>query len=372
LQKPFFLLILALTIIGGAQAPCVPAWAQPSKPSADSKADPGGFAGLLATVNKNPNNVAQLDHVRLLSTDKELDERVDIDAIHKYIVTACATVTTFFNNTKHGKPIGLSVNCDLLPGGQAVYQLQVRPVERQDTKLALGLNDALQKVKVPAVTGPISLQILMKVWYPKADAMAFFKKGFALQKADKNQEAVQQYSQAIAIDPTHTEAYTCRAMAYNALGEYDKAIADLTQAISLGSHDAYLSRAYAYRHLKDADNAMADCNRAIEHDPRYWEGYVSRAELWVDKGNYAEAIKDCDTVLQFMSTCGYAYLVKGEAHLSLKQPEEAIKELTMATEILPKSGECFHYRAEAHKALGQDDDAAADENHARELGYTGK
>lgn len=378
MQKSAFIPLVATITAGTLAAGSVaePAWSQqtkaPAQTAADAKADPGGFTGLLAIVNKNPNDCAQLDHVRLLSTDKELTERVDFVAIHKYIVITCATITTFFNNSKHGKPIGLSVNCDLLPGGQAIYQLQVRPVERQDSKVEVALNQALEKVKVPSVTGPISLQILMKVWYPKAAAVAFFKKGFELQKADKNKEAVQQYSQAIAVDPADTEAYACRAIAYNALAEYDKAIADVTQAISLGSKDAYLTRAYAYRRVKDLDNAMADCNLAIEHEPKYWEGYVSRAELWQDKGNYAEAMKDCDQVLQFMSTCGYAYMVRGEAHLALKEPEDAVRDLNMAVEILAKSADAYHYRAEAYKTLGKVEEATADEKRAAELGYAPK
>ena len=220
---------------------------------------------------------------------------------------------------------------------------------------------------MPAVT-----PTLETVTVSKPEAVTFFKKGFELQKADKFKEAVQQYSQAIAIDPAATMTYTCRGISYNALGEYDKAIVDLSKAITLGSRDAFLNRAYAYRHLKDADKAMDDCNQGIEHDPGYWEGYVSRAELWQDKGNYAEAMKDCDKVLQFMSTCGYAYLVRGEAHLGLKEPADAVRDLTLAIEILAKSGEAYHYRAEAYKALSKEEEAAADENRAKELGYTPK
>jgi tetratricopeptide (TPR) repeat protein len=337
--------------------------------SAENKGGNDAFAGLMAIVNRNANDAAKLDHVRLLSTDEELDQRADFDAVNKYIVTTCGVISTFFNNAKHGKPIGLSVNCNLLPKGHALYELEVRPLERQDNKMAVRLTEALEQVKVPVVTGPINLQILMKVWYPKTEAGPYFKKGFELQKAGKDQEAVAQYSQAVVIDPSHTEAFTCRGLAYNALGQYDKAIADFTRAISLGSHDAYITRAYAYRKLKDSDNALADCNRAIELDPKYWEGYVSRAEILQDNGNYTDAIKDCNTVLGFMTTCGYAYLVRGECNISLNKPDDAVKDLTMAIEILAKSGEAYHYRAVAYKAVGRELDAAADDSRATELGY---
>jgi len=343
--------------------------ASTSPSSTAAAAASGSQSNASAASYTGTAEAAQLDHVRLLSSDADLADRADIDSLHKYIGTTTSTIQSFFTSYKRGKQFGLSVTCNLVPGNKALYLLEVRPVERQDAKMAVALTDALEKIKVPAVTGPVNLQILMKVWYPKIEGATFFKKGFELQKADKNKEAIQQYSQALALDPFHVEAYTCRGMAYNSLGQYDKAIADLTKAISMGSTAAYLMRAYAYKHLKDTDKAMSDCNRAIELDPHYWEGYVSRGELWLDKKDYAAAFKDGQQALQCMPTCGYGFLIRGQAHLGLQEYDEAASDLTTAIEILAKSADAYHFRALAYKNLNKPEEAASDDKRAAELGY---
>jgi tetratricopeptide (TPR) repeat protein len=356
--------LLATSTAAFAQPGKAPSKA-PSKASASSKNDGGGSLA----PNAKASDAAVLDHVRLLNSNSALADRADMPSLHDYLVTTIATITKYFNNSKRGRPMGLSVQCNLAPGNLVLYELQVRPVERQDAKMGVELTNALEKIKAPAVSGPVGIQILMKVFYPKPEVTALVKKGLELQKADKNKEAAALYTQALAIDSGDLETYICRGVAYNSLGKYEEAVADFSKAISLGGNEGYLSRSAAYRQLKKLDEAMADCNKAIELEPNYWEGYVRRAQLNFDKGKYAEAVADCDKVVGFMSTCGSAYLVRGEAHEQLKEHEEAVRDLTMAVEILGKSGEAYYYRALAYKALGKTDEAAADSANATKLGY---
>ncbi|MBS1991046.1 MAG: tetratricopeptide repeat protein [Cyanobacteria bacterium SZAS LIN-3] len=322
----------------------------------------------IKTIN-SPADSAQIDHVRLLSSDQQLDERSELQALHKYILSVDDVVTAYFNNTRRGKAFGLSVNCDLLPGGKALYLFQAKPTDRLDRTNAKALSKALEKVKVPLVADQISLQILFKIWFAKNDASTIFKQGLAMLKADKNAEAIEFYTKAIAIDPDYAEAYTCRGIACNALGQYERAVTDLSRAIELDNKEAYLNRAFAYRHLNQPDKAMADCQRAIELDPKYWEGYVSRAELLRDRGDFGAAARDCDTALQLMPNCGYAYLVRGEVQYKQQQLDAALSDLNNAVEILARSGEAYHYRSLVKKGQGNEAGALEDEKRALELGY---
>jgi Flp pilus assembly protein TadD len=49
-----------------------------------------------------------------------------------------------------------------------------------------------------------------------------------------NDQAIKYYHQAMTLDPKYAKAYKNRAMVYDSLGDFDKAVADLKQAKSLG------------------------------------------------------------------------------------------------------------------------------------------
>ena len=59
-------------------------------------------------------------------------------------------------------------------------------------------------------------------------------------------EAIVRYSEAIRLAPTLTIAYSGRAAVYNALGQYELAIQDADQAISL---EPWVASAYNHKGL---------------------------------------------------------------------------------------------------------------------------
>ena len=64
-------------------------------------------------------------------------------------------------------------------------------------------------------------------------------------------KAIADYTEAIRLDPKYKQAYTNRGVSYAKKGEYDKAIADFTEAIRLNPTQpmSYMNRANAYRAL---------------------------------------------------------------------------------------------------------------------------
>jgi tetratricopeptide (TPR) repeat protein len=61
-------------------------------------------------------------------------------------------------------------------------------------------------------------------------------------------------------------AYNNRGVAYNGLGDHDRAIEDLTEAIILNPEYAmaYFNRGLAYKAKGDNGSALADFNKACE------------------------------------------------------------------------------------------------------------
>ncbi len=79
-------------------------------------------------------------------------------------------------------------------------------------------------------------------------------------------------------------------------GQYERAIADASDAIKLNGKNAqaYWVRGAAHAGRNDFDQAVADLTRAIQIDPKYAAAYSWRAAAWKAKGEDDRALYDAD------------------------------------------------------------------------------
>ena len=78
--------------------------------------------------------------------------------------------------------------------------------------------------------------------------------------------------------------------AYAKKGDYDKAIADYTEAIRLDpkNAEAYCNRGHAYEEKGDYDKAIADCTEAIRLDPKV-PGRITTEAVPKEKGRLRQS-----------------------------------------------------------------------------------
>ncbi len=83
-------------------------------------------------------------------------------------------------------------------------------------------------------------------------------------------------------------------------GDYDKAIAEATEAIRLDSENvmAYLNRGSAYVLKGEPDKAIKDFDRVIQLEPKEVRGYDNRAAAYAAKGDYRKAVEDYREAMQ--------------------------------------------------------------------------
>ena len=95
-------------------------------------------------------------------------------------------------------------------------------------------------------------------------------------------KAIADYSEAIRLDPKYALAYYNRGSPGSRKKEYDKAIADYTEAIRLDPKYAlaYNNRGVAWSDKKDYDKAIADYSEAIRLDPKDNAAYCNRGDAW--------------------------------------------------------------------------------------------
>jgi tetratricopeptide (TPR) repeat protein len=95
-------------------------------------------------------------------------------------------------------------------------------------------------------------------------------------------------------------AYNNRGVAYRLKANYAKAIDDFNEAIRLEpkNANAFNNRGVAYRNMGDLDRAVADYDQAILIKPDYFAAFYNRGLALADKHEYAKSVADFTAVLQ--------------------------------------------------------------------------
>lgn len=113
-------------------------------------------------------------------------------------------------------------------------------------------------------------------WYQRAIeirpdfADAHYRKGVALHRLGRNEEALASFERVIQIKPDDPEPHYIKGLVLHQLGKYDEANASYSRAIALAPtwSRPYLNRARAYSRLNRKGEALADLARGIELDPK--------------------------------------------------------------------------------------------------------
>lgn len=197
-------------------------------------------------------------------------------------------------------------------------------------------------------------------------ATAYFQCGVAYSALWDFQNATEQYSEAIRLNPEFTKAYTNRGIARDILGQRERAIADFDKAISIDPKNfkAYNGRGSSKAALGRYDEAIADYDAAIRINPEYAEAYNNRGVDKVALGMHAEAIADYSRAIQMNPGHAEAYLNRGAAKTGLSKHEEAIADYDEAIRIKPEFEKAYFNRGNAKGNLGRFAEAIADYDEA--------
>ncbi len=108
-----------------------------------------------------------------------------------------------------------------------------------------------------------------------------------------------------------------RAVAYQALENYDEAILDYTKALQLNEKmtDAYYNRAKILLSRKDIKNpdinrAVSDLEKALEFDPNFVEALYAMAAAQKKLENYTEALMYLERLLKLEPEAVHARALK--------------------------------------------------------------
>ncbi|MBN2282667.1 MAG: tetratricopeptide repeat protein [Deltaproteobacteria bacterium] len=127
------------------------------------------------------------------------------------------------------------------------------------------------------------------------DDRAYYHRGNALAMTREYDRAIEDYTAAIGINPADYRFYYNRGLTFQENSRnFDRAIEDFKQAIRLSPEDpklyCFLGITYYKKH--QYTSAASAFDNAVARDPNYAEAYTGRGQSYLRKGNRSKAIAD--------------------------------------------------------------------------------
>ena len=190
----------------------------------------------------------------------------------------------------------------------------------------------------------------------------FFKRAEVyIHLADYNQ-ALDDFSEAIVINPKFAEAYNNRASAYEHLKDFKRALDDSSKAIEINPRlgQAYNNRGIAYSELKEAEKAVEDFTKASELNPERSEPYHNLGHIYMETNQIKEAINNFTEALRITPDNAKLYADRAGAYTKANNSEEAIANYSEAINRDPSLADAYTERGHVYAVSGKTRKALAD------------
>jgi tetratricopeptide (TPR) repeat protein len=213
-------------------------------------------------------------------------------------------------------------------------------------------------------------------------ANEWFEKGSIYNLNYEHDQAIEAYTNAIALNPDYVEAYDRRGIAYYNKGllqndkqlmdravedfkrvallkphtlagawaqgvidfsqnKYAEALASFSRAVNFDPENelGYLGRGLTYAALKQFDQAGEEFTKAIAKKG-FWQAicYQDRAVVYANKGQYDMALRDLDQAIAIAPNNSHLYFLRGLVHGQMKNADQANADFDKACKMGSKDG----------------------------------
>jgi tetratricopeptide (TPR) repeat protein len=155
-------------------------------------------------------------------------------------------------------------------------------------------------------------------------------------------QALALYGEMIKNDPNWYWPYSGRGETYRLMGDPDRALADLDQAIRLksdGEEEPYYRRCQLFAVKGDNDKALADCETSLRIKPDQVNVLLLMGKILFERGEFDRTAEMYSNVIRVTQGLADPYFYRGQILLFGKnQPEQAANDLAQAAKI------AFEYR----------------------------
>ena len=200
-----------------------------------------------------------------------------------------------------------------------------------------------------------------QVFMRTADADTYLGRAGAANCRCKLNDAVNDYGEAIRLDPKKSEAYAKRGQCWLAKGRIDKAMADFTKALALNEQDpvSLSGRAAVLMQKGSLEAARRDVEKAIQLVPDYAEAYVTRGFVMERRREFQKAVDDFNHAIQLRGYDPNIVMHRGDAWFESGSYNKAIDDYSAAYRIF-RSDTYLRHQARAYLAAGKSGPAIDD------------
>ncbi len=196
----------------------------------------------------------------------------------------------------------------------------------------------------------------------------FFKAGEDFILAGNYQDAVEQLTRAIDLQPDYDRAYLARATAYEELGMLREAAEDYDRAATFldKKPEVFYEAGRLYFEIEDYEKAIDRLDKSISLKRNYLEPYQVKAKVLMAQERYAEALEMCDNALALKGTTDNFYL-HGTVNEKLGNLEAAEADFVNAITVDQRHVPSLLALADVRLRLGKADLALQHANRAIQL-----
>ncbi|QUD88559.1 tetratricopeptide repeat protein [Phenylobacterium montanum] len=181
----------------------------------------------------------------------------------------------------------------------------------------------------------------------------------ALQQFER---AIQDYDEAVAIEPGQHNAYFDRGVARYRLKAFEAAISDFDTAIRLGSDErAVIVKGLALRDSGKIDAAIEAFDRVLNSKPDAVDALEDRCLTKVMRQDLLNAaLKDCDDAVRISSGGTEAVLDRALVYYRLNRIDDSINAVNVVIQSEPRNGRALFLRGMARRRKGEMAEGGAD------------
>ncbi|MGZ4310273.1 MAG: tetratricopeptide repeat protein [Gaiellaceae bacterium] len=189
-------------------------------------------------------------------------------------------------------------------------------------------------------------------------AAAHFQRGLALYQEGDHRRAIDEFTQAIELEPDVAGGYQARGLARARVGEAEQAVEDFERAVALCDPAAELELAveahfncgHAYEGLGRYPEALRHYDAAIELHPAHGSAWCNRGNVLLQQGEFERAAESHTRAIELNPSDFRAYWGRAIANYQLSRLDLVPADLRKFLEIAPSGHE---HRETARRALAQ-------------------
>lgn len=172
-------------------------------------------------------------------------------------------------------------------------------------------------------------------------------------------ESIQAFNTALIIDPNNSAAWTNKGLVLEKLGKNKLAIEHFRKAISIErrSSAAWINLGKNFLDQGNIDAAIEANDNATKIDPGNVIAWNNKGYALLLAGRYNESIEAYDNATDRNQKFALAWTSKGYCYLNISNYNKSLEALNIATDINPNNANAWYYKAKVFTALGRSNES---------------